>query len=558
VLALFGCGHQHGAAPHATVVAYHQESANAALQILESGGNAFDAFVAATFVDWVVGYGVSTPAGQLGAMLYVAGSDTKIYLDAGYDDLAAGTSWQSGDPAGRAFVVPGAVAGLEALSKKYGRLSFASAIQPAIQVATDGFTIDPDYAYAIQSNAAVLKGAMLTHPSSYANDLFFPGGQPLAAGAVLKQPAVAQFLTDVAQQGAAYLYTGAWAEDCVAAIAAEGGHLTAADLDGYEPQWRTPWQTSYHGYEVFTSSGRTFGGIKELASLKTIESIIGNVTSPLVMPTVGQATYTTYATDLLEILVRTWRAIQSTGCGSPTPLSWMDPTLLDDPNAADQCLSATFGANAWSSIDMSLSASAQATAAPHTFSIAIVDAEGNAIAGTHTIEGTAWGAGIFVDGVVLNASAELAYATNTPDPTGQRRRITPLPMHLVFDGSKLALALALFGASEEPAGFELLVNTLDLKLPLGVATSMPRFGYTETDAMGNTVDLLDWGFDPNAISTLQMRGLDFQQATSETDPVDTGLAAAIQLLDDGTQVGAAAPLRGPPCPSCDNPTVVSY
>jgi gamma-glutamyltranspeptidase len=118
------CGHAHDTNPqdastssHATVVAYHQESAKAALAILEAGGNAFDAFVAATLVDDVVGYGVSTPAGQLGAMLYVAGSGTKTYLDAGYNDLAAGTSWTMGDPAGQAFVVPGEIAGLEAISR---------------------------------------------------------------------------------------------------------------------------------------------------------------------------------------------------------------------------------------------------------------------------------------------------------------------------------------------------------------------------------------------------------------------------------------------------------
>jgi gamma-glutamyltranspeptidase/glutathione hydrolase len=545
LLAAAGC--HHSEAPHATIVAYHRESADAASRILAAGGNAFDAFVAATLVDDVVGYGVSTPAGQLGAMIYVAGSGAKTYLDAGYNDLAAGTSWSAGDPAGRAFVVPGEIAGLEAISTTYGRLPFAAAIQPAIQVATDGFVIDPDYAYAIQANAATLA-------SPYASSLFFPGGNALVAGDTLQQPVLAQFLTNVADQGAAYMYTGQWAQDCVAAVAAAGGSASSADLAGYAPEWRAPWTASYHGLTFYTSSGRTFGGIEELASLETIAPIIGNVAVPVATASVDGASYTTYTPDVLEVLVRTWRAVIAAGCGGHT---WSDPTLLDDAQTVDACLTAQYGATVWGTVDSMLSASARMTVAPHTFSVAIVDADGNAIAGTHTIEGNNWGAGIFVDGVVLDASAEIPFATNTADPTGQRRRITPLPMHLVFAGQDLVLALAAFGASEEPAAFELPVDLLDFKLSPDVAMAMPRFGYTTTDAAGDATNLLDWGVPTTTVATLAARGISFAQAGSADDPIDTGLGVVIQISGDGSQTGAAAPLRGAPCPTCDGPTITT-
>jgi gamma-glutamyltranspeptidase / glutathione hydrolase len=547
-----GC-HGSDHASHRTVVAYHVESANAARGVLDAGGNAFDAFIAATLVDDVVGYGVSTPAGQLGAMLYVAGDGTKIYLDAGYNDVAAGTSWMSGDPAGTTFVVPGEIAGLAQLSAKYGRLSLADAVQPAIDVATNGFVIDPDYAYAITANAATLQGQGLKDSGGYGSALFFPNGSPLVAGDLLVQPQLAQFLSNVAAQGAAYVTTGDWAQDCVAAVDAEGGALTTADLSGYQAQWLSPWTASYHGRQIFTSSGRTFGGVEELAALQTIASVIGNVAAPVSTTAVDGTPFTTYTPDVFEVLVRTWRAVIAAGCGTP----WSSYALLDNASAVEACLTAQYGAGVWSTVDSQLSASAVATVAPHTFSIAIVDADGNAIAGTHTIEGGNWGVGIFVDGVVLNASAEIPFQTNAPDAAGQRRRITPLPMHLVFDGSQLTLALATFGESEEEVGFEFLVDALDFQLPLAEALAMPRFGFTTTSD-GETVNSLDWGVPASTVSTLQARGLDFSQATSADDPVDTGLGVAIEIGSNGVATGAAAPLRGAPCPSCDAPTVLSW
>jgi len=216
------------------VVSYHEAAKKAGYIILNSGGNAFDAFVAVTMVENVVSSGYVTLAGLLSTLIYRAGTDEILYLDGGYNSvLDPEGAYDPKNPViGKAIVVPGIVAGLEAISTRFGRLSFANVLQPAIEIASDGFVIDKRYAGHIQAEARKLRG------TEYGRRTFFPNGTALQAGNILKQPELAEFLAKLAEQGAGYMYRGEWAARCVETVRRQGGVMTrpghgilSADLD---------------------------------------------------------------------------------------------------------------------------------------------------------------------------------------------------------------------------------------------------------------------------------------------------------------------------------------
>src|SRR5262245_39634819 len=159
-------------ASNAAVVTFHPQSRDAGLAILAEGGNAFDAFVAATMADYVVAAGGTSLAGPLGVLVFAANERKVEYLDAEFNESQRrGARWKPGDPLGKAMLVPGAPAGLEALSWRYGRLSFARCLAPAIRLARDGFVLDDLYCRHIELCAALLRG------TAYGRRTFFRRGR---------------------------------------------------------------------------------------------------------------------------------------------------------------------------------------------------------------------------------------------------------------------------------------------------------------------------------------------------------------------------------------------
>jgi len=248
------------------VVTYHQTADQIGYEILNHGGNAFDAFVAATAAQYVPGEGVTSFGGPLGALLYDANSKTIFYLDATFNDpLNPKHKWDAENPKpGAAVLVPGAVSGLEAISKKYGKLSFAQVLQPSIRLAEEGFPLNAEYAGLLQSAYGKRLAA-----GSYAMATYFKNGEPLEKGQILKLPVVARFLKRLAKDGSCYVYNGKWAKEFLKEVNRQGGHLSMKDLNSYKAEWKTPAKISYRGYEIYSSPNN--GGINTLLSLKVLE-----------------------------------------------------------------------------------------------------------------------------------------------------------------------------------------------------------------------------------------------------------------------------------------------
>ena len=472
------------------VVSYNDSARDAGYRILNAGGNAFDAFIAVTVVENVEAYGYVTLAGLLSVLTYHADTGEVKYLDAGFNSVSDPEgAYDSQNPVpGKTVVVPGIMAGLESISTQYGRLSFAEVLQPAIEIARDGFPIDEYYAYYIEYHAERLRR------TEYGRRTFFPGGTALQPGDILRQPELAEFLTNVAAQGAAYMYTGQWAAQCVETVRNEGGLMTPEDLASYEPTWGEPWQMSYRGYDICASAGRSMHALWGLLALKTLEHTdiqpLGHFSS---------------SADALEIVVRVARAVEEE--------YWIsDYRYLDNRPLVNSRLTLDYTEAIWAKVEGRLpNVYRQVFPAHHTLCSIVADTDGSVVSGKHSINSETWGLGLFVQGVPLSSSG--VYTGRYTGPG--ERRTQGAPNFLVFKDGPLRYACGAFGGSNPYTGFQFLVNLLDYGLSVDQAVALPRFGGFPYDAGSGIVDYtkneLDERIGGGIVSTLNNRGLYFKR-----------------------------------------------
>ena len=254
-------------ADHAMVVTIHHDATDAGLEILREGGNAVDAAVAVGFALAVVypaagnigggGFMLIRPAsnkfahGQPHFLDYreeaPAAASANMYLDAN-GNLIPKMSITGSHASG----VPGTVAGLTYAEQHFGRLTLAKVMAPAIRLARDGYTLSAEEAVELHSTN------LTQFPSSRA--VFQRNGNFYQPGDRFKQPELADTLTRIAANPNDF-YHGKLAAQIAAFEAANQGLITAQDLAHYQVKERTPLIGHYHGLEVLTSPPPSSGGI---------------------------------------------------------------------------------------------------------------------------------------------------------------------------------------------------------------------------------------------------------------------------------------------------------
>ena len=243
-------------------------------EALEEGGGAVDAAVATAFA-LAVTHPAAGNIGGGGFLLFraangqtaaydfretaPAGSSSTMFMKAGkYDPDLHHKGYLS-------VGVPGTVAGLHLAWKEHGRLSWKSLVEPAVMLARDGFTVSEGLA---ESLAGVLP-SMQDFPSSVAQ--FSKNGQPYAAGDLLKQPLLATTLQRIADEGPAGFYEGPTAEAFERAMQIHGGLITREDLSRYTAIRRAPLKGSYRGYDIIAMPPPTSGGLAIIEILNILE-----------------------------------------------------------------------------------------------------------------------------------------------------------------------------------------------------------------------------------------------------------------------------------------------
>jgi len=167
--------------------------------------------------------------------------------------------------------VPGDVRGFEYIHNRYGALPWSQVLQPAIDVARNGFSVSADLVRAMES--ASRKDGFLTKDPTWAID-FAPNGTRVGLGDIMTRKRYATTLEAIAKGGADAFYTGAMAEATVAAVAKTNGTMTMQDLEDYQVISRSIISINFHGYDI-AGCGSPASGAVALSVLKTVEGYDG-------------------------------------------------------------------------------------------------------------------------------------------------------------------------------------------------------------------------------------------------------------------------------------------
>src|SRR5579884_1140327 len=226
-------------------------ASQAGAQVLEAGGNAVDAAIAANAVMGVVQPYVNGMGGDLFAIVYIA-KEGKLYglNSSGWapkaltiDYLKAHGVTKLTQTSVHSITVPGCVAGWDALSRRFGTLPFQKLLQPAIFYAENGFPL-------AERNARYwVSKSMLNQPGW--KQTYMPGGVAPGLGDTFKNPALGESLRQVAAHGRDAFYNGKLTEVMVKFLQSQGGTHSLEDFRDFQPEWVEPISTTYRGWTVY-------------------------------------------------------------------------------------------------------------------------------------------------------------------------------------------------------------------------------------------------------------------------------------------------------------------
>lgn len=386
------------------VAAANAHASRAGFEILKAGGNAVDAAIAVQMVLNVVEPQSSGIGGGAFLLYFDAASQALSTYD-GRETAPAlvnetlflrsdGSKLSFGDAvrSGRSIGVPGVVAMLELLHKNHGKLAWAKLFQPAIRLAREGFPVSKRLATMLDR-----KGRDFFNPLGQA--LFFnPDGSALKQGTLLKNPALAASFEIIADKGAAGFYKGPLAAEIIAAGKAAPtipSLMSLQDLAGYKAVKRPPFCALYLLHNICGMGLPSSGGMTVAMILKLIEPLpLGKAPTPLALHYIAEA-------EKLAFADRGRYMADPDFISSPSGL--LDEGYLNERRKLISATSAMTKALPGMPPGQTRGALGRdgTVELGGTSHISIIDADGNALSMTSSIEG-AFGSGQLVGGFLLN------------------------------------------------------------------------------------------------------------------------------------------------------------
>lgn len=455
------------------------------LDVLDEGGNAVDAAVATTFA-LNVARPQSCGVGGGGFMVYRGADGEAAALDFRETAPAAITADAfTGDGIYTTFTghktigVPGTVAGMDAALERYGTTTLADAVAPAESLARNGVEVQPVVAGEMAANARRL--ALFPEAAGQ----FLKNGEPYEAGETIVQPDLAETFSQIAVGGPEAFYEGEIAEEIVADMEGAGdypgddGLMTLDDLASYEAKWREPLVGDYRGSEVVAMPPPTSGGVATLQMLEILEGY----------DLAGQGRY---STDTLHQMAEAEK-IAFADRGEYLA----DPDFVDVP--VDELTSEDYaeerrgdipsdeaGEYEPGSFEGSGSEGGETNPDTNTTHVSVVDAEGNAVALTCTIE-QSFGSAVVAPGTGFLLNNELTDfsepgTANEPEP-GKRPRSSINPLIVTQGGEPTLVTGAAGGVTIIMGAFQAALNHMDFGLGPAEAVDAARLDEAEPSEM---------------------------------------------------------------------------
>jgi gamma-glutamyltranspeptidase/glutathione hydrolase len=544
------------------VAAANPYAVEAGLEILREGGNAIDAAIAVHTVLGLVEPESSGIGGGAFLVYYDRAKDTVTVFDGRETAPAAATSelffkdgkvmdfvsaWQSG----RSVGVPGQIALYKAAHDASGRADWETLFEPAIRLAEDGFMVSPKLAEILASPR--LRGAIRLDDNPVTAAYFYPDGEPLAAGFVRTNPAYAETLTAVAEEGPAAFYSGRIAAEIIAAVTEgpDGGAMTLEDLQAYTVAVREPVCGELQsGFKICSAPPPSSGGIaqnlimglydylKPAASVNADESLY--LKAFVDAQRLAYADRDHYVADADFVSVPTAELIDPAYIKARA-LEAFAPDAKSFPGDPGIVLGKDALRPMWGEDTT--------TPGAGTTHISIIDLEGNAVAMTATIE-AAFGSSRMAGGFLLNN--ELTDFALTPTkggkpvanaPAAGKRPRSSMSPTLVFDkGGDLFMVTGSPGGNSIVAYVaKTLVGVLEWNKTAQEAAALPNI-----IARGDTVAVeVDVAGGPEAAEALREMGYTVEERTGENSGLHL-IVVRERGLEGGAdprREGVATPIR---------------
>ncbi|ETF02897.1 gamma-glutamyltranspeptidase [Advenella kashmirensis W13003] len=479
------------------------------LEILKKGGNAVDAAVAVGFA-----LAVALPnAGNLGGggfmMVHDAKSGKTIALD--FREMAPAKAGRDMylDDKGQvinnkslythfAVGVPGTVKGMEHALKKWGTMSLADVIQPAIALAEKGYAVSPTLAEALE----VEKDNLGKWDTTKA--VFFKDGEPLKAGDPLVMKDLAASMKMIAEQGSDAFYKGAIADQIVQEMSKHQGLISKEDLANYKVVEREPVTGEYRGYQVVSMPPPSSGGIHIIQMLNVLEHFPLNETGPNSAKTIRL---------VAETMKRAY-ADRSEYLGDTDFVKVPQKGLIAKSYADD--LARLVGEDKVTPAKDIKPGGPQKYESDQTTHYSVVDKDGNAVAVTYTLN-LNFGSGIVAGntGILLNNEMDdfsakpgvpnafglIGGDANAIEP-GKRPLSSMTPTMVLKDNKPWLVTGSPGGARIITTVLQTLINSIDFGMNPAVAAALPRFHHQWLpDELR-----LEPGFSPDTIDLLKKQG----------------------------------------------------
>jgi len=520
-------------APNGAVATSQPLASAAGLAVLQEGGNAIDAAVTAAAVLNLVEPHMTGVGGDMFALLWSADEERLVGLNASGRSgslMTREVMQERGHTAvpingAEPITVPGALSGWAALLERYGTISLADALAPAIRLAREGFPVSPIIAGQWAAEVEKLQadeGARAT--------FLIDGEKPPRAGEWFRNPDFAATLGLIAREGPGVLYGGDLGEAIVERVQELGGFLTLEDLEGHRPLWVDPIAVDFRGVRVWElpPNGQ---GIAALEMLRILE--------PFDLGGMGHNS-SEYLHHLIEAKKIAFADL-ARWVGDPQQMPVTATELLAEP-FIERRRALIDPARAAEAVDPGATATSS-----ETIYLSAADRHGNMVSFINSIYWE-FGSGVVVPGTgfaLQNRGAGFTMQEGLPNSVGPNR----LPFHTIIPGfvtrhgvggEEPWLAFGVMGGSMQPQGHvQLLLNLLLFDMPLQDAIDAARFRHLDgrrvalegpiTDDVRRALEALGHEIIPE--SSVSFGGA---QAVMR---LERGWAAGSDPRKDGTAIG---------------------
>ncbi|HZP01496.1 MAG TPA: gamma-glutamyltransferase [Terriglobia bacterium] len=493
------------AARHGMVVSSEPLASDAGLEILRAGGNAVDAAVATGFV-LAVTYPQAGNIGGGGFMLIRMADGRSTVVDFREEAPAAATRNMYLDRTGvraqeastvgaLAAGVPGTVAGFVLAEKNFGRLGLAQVLGPAIHLAEEGFPISDSFSRSLYDSRGLLSRFDETRR------IFLCGGDGCVPGRVFRQPELARTLRQIAAAGRDGFYKGTVARAVAATMRRYGGIVKVDDLEQYRARLRRPLVGHFRGYDVLTVPSPSSGGIGLIEMLNVLEPLeIGPPHSFQSMRLIVETMRRAYADRSAYLGDADYVSVPVIGLTSPEYAARVRNEILRTATHAPV-----------------LPGTPQRYESSQTTHYSVVDAEGNAVSNTYTLNGS-YGCGVTVEGAGFLLNNEMDDFTTQPGVPNmfglvqgeanaiapRKRPLSSMTPAIILQRGKVRWVLG------SPGGgtiintvLQVFLNMAVFKLNVQEAVTSPRFHH---QWMPDELVLERGGFLPDTIQRLREAG----------------------------------------------------